>query len=88
MVQNSHSNSLTFTCSGLFSSSVGFAKIFEIAQILLKCYLLQNGSRPILNKVALEINNSGKNGMVLTCLVLKSLLLELCRWFGLRNLKL
>ena len=62
MVQNSHSNSLTFTSSGLFSSSVGFAKIFEIAQILLKCYLLPNGSRPILNKVALEINNSGKNG--------------------------
>ena len=59
MVQNSHSNSLTFTCSGLLSSSVGFAKIFEIAQILFKSYLLPNGSRAILNKVALEMNNSG-----------------------------
>ena len=37
----------------------GLPNIFEIAQILLKCYLLPNSSRAILNKVALEMNNLG-----------------------------
>ena len=34
----------------------------------MKCYLLLNSSRAILNKVSLGVNNSRKNCMDLTCL--------------------